>query len=121
MGFSQYLPYAAVFIIAMSFLVYFRQFVLNYIELKNKELKLLAVKASSENKLQAYERMTLFLERIKTANLINKFDRNLEVYEFLFLTEKAVSEEFEYNGTNSSIYQKKHGKILPQPKIILFA
>ncbi|MBC7555789.1 MAG: hypothetical protein H7195_02385, partial [Chryseobacterium sp.] len=83
MNFEPYYPFAFAFIIAIPFLVFARQFVFKFIELKNKELQLLSLKSNSENKLQAYERMTLFLERLKPANLVTKFDKNLKPNEFI--------------------------------------
>ncbi|MFL9832696.1 DUF7935 family protein [Chryseobacterium terrae] len=97
--FSDYLPYAAALVIAIPFLVLLRQFVYSYINLKNQEIKLLSVKSNSENKTHSYERMTLFLERIKPSNLVQKFDKELAVHEFVFLTEKTINEEFEYNAS----------------------
>lgn len=97
--FSDYLPYAAALVIAIPFLVLLRQFVHTYINLKNQEIKLLSMKSNSENKSHSYERMTLFLERMKPSNLIQKFDKNLAAHEFIFLTEKTISEEFEYNAS----------------------
>lgn len=94
-----YLPYAFALIIAIPFLVLLRQFVFAYINLKNQEIKLLSVKSNSENKTHSYERMTLFLERIKPSNLILKFDKDLAAHEFLFLTEKTINEEFDYNSS----------------------
>lgn len=99
MEFSDYLPYIAALLVVIPVLVLFRQFAFRMIELKEKELKLLSVKSGGENKLQAYERMTLFLERIKPANLVAKFDRDLKPHEFIFLVEKSVSEEFDYNSS----------------------
>ena len=97
--FSDYLPYAFALIVAIPFLVLLRQFVYTYIKLKNQEIKLLSVKSNSENKTHSYERMTLFLERIKPSNLIQKFDKGLAVHEFIFLTERTINEEFEYNSS----------------------
>jgi len=97
--FSDYLPYAAALVIAIPFLVLLRQFVYTYINLKNQEIKLLSVKSNSENKTHSYERMTLFLERIKPSNLVQKFDKDLAVHEFIFLTERTINEEFEYNAS----------------------
>lgn len=97
--FSDYLPYAAALVIAIPFLVLLRQFVYSYINLKNQEIKLLSLKSNSENKTHSYERMTLFLERIKPSNLILKFDKELAAHEFVFLTEKTINEEFEYNAS----------------------
>lgn len=97
--FSDYLPYAAALVIAIPFLVLLRQFVYSHINLKNQEIKLLSVKSNSENKTHSYERMTLFLERIKPSNLILKFDKDLAAHEFVFLTEKTINEEFDYNAS----------------------
>ncbi len=98
-NFSGYLPYAFALIIAIPFLVLLRQFVFTYIKLKEQEIKLLSVKSNSENKTQAYERMTLFLERIKPSNLVQRFNKDLASHEFIFLTEKTINEEFEYNSS----------------------
>lgn len=106
MDFENLMPYAVALIIALPIIVLLRQFVYNYIRLKNKELKLLAVKSNGDVKLQAYERMTLFLDRIKPSNLVVKFDRNLEVHEFIFLLEKSISEEFEYNSSQQLYISK---------------
>lgn len=97
--FSDYLPYAFALIVAIPFLVLLRQFVYTYINLKNQEIKLLSVKSNSENKTHSYERMTLFLERMKPSNLIQKFDKDLAAHEFVFLTERTINEEFEYNSS----------------------
>ena len=99
MIYSPYIPYAFALIIAIPFFVFAKQFVDNFIELKTKELKLLSLKSNSENKMQAYERMTLFLERLKPSNLVMKFDQNLKPNEFIFLVEKNIQEEFDYNAS----------------------
>ena len=96
---SNLIPYAFALLIVLPFFVLLRQFVFTYIRLKNQELKLLAVKANGDLKIQAYERMTLFLERIKPSNLVSKFDKDLEIHEFIFLLEKTIVEEFEYNSS----------------------
>ena len=106
MDFENLMPYAFALIIALPIIVLLRQFVYSYISLKNKELKLLAVKSNGDVKLQAYERMTLFLDRIKPSNLVVKFDKNLEVHEFIFLLEKSISEEFEYNSSQQLYISK---------------
>lgn len=98
-NFSNYLPYAFAIIIAIPFLVLLRQFVYTYISMKKQEMKVLGIKAGNDLRFQAFERMTLFLERIKPANLITRFDKNLAPHEFLFLTEKNIQEEFEYNAS----------------------
>ena len=94
---SDYFPYAVTILIAIPFLVFAKQFVYGFLDLKKKELQLISGKSNNDIKLQAYERMTLFLERLKPSNLVMKFDKNLAVHEFLFLVEKSINEEFEYN------------------------
>lgn len=103
---SPYFPYAFALLLALPFLVLCRQFVYSYIALKEKELQLLLVKSGGENRVQAYERMTLFLERMKPANLVNKFDKNLKPHEFIFLTEKSISEEYDYNSSQQLYISK---------------
>ncbi|CAH0183545.1 hypothetical protein [Chryseobacterium sp. Bi04] len=115
-NFSEYLPYAFALIIAIPFLVLLRQFVHSYITLKNQEIKLLSVKLNTENKTHSYERMTLFLERLKPSNLIQKFDKELAVHEFLFLTEKTINEEFEYNSSQQLYLSKNSWKNIVDSK-----
>lgn len=115
-SFSGYLPYAFALIIAIPFLVLLRQFVHTYITLKNQEIKLLSVKSNTENKTHSYERMTLFLERMKPSNLIQKFDKDLAVHEFIFLTEKAINEEFEYNSSQQLYLTKNSWKNIVDSK-----
>lgn len=115
-SFSGYLPYAFALIIAIPFLVLLRQFVFTYIKFKTQEIKLLTVKSNAENKAQAYERMTLFLERIKPSNLIQKFDKGLATHEFIFLTEKTISEEFEYNSSQQLYITKNSWENIVESK-----
>ena len=100
------MPYAFAVIIALPFLVFARQFVQGFLKLKNQEIKLLSVKSNNEIKLQALERMTLFLERLKPSNLVMKFDKNLQPHEFVYLTEKNINEEFEYNSSQQLYISK---------------
>lgn len=117
--FSDYLPYAAALVIAIPFLVLLRQFVYSYINLKNQEIKLLSVKSNSENKTHSYERMTLFLERIKPSNLILKFDKDLAAHEFVFLTEKTINEEFDYNASQQLYLTKNSWQNIVDSKIAI--
>ena len=100
------LPYAFCLLLALPFFLLLRQGIHTYIKLKNQELKLLAIGSSVDQRIQAYERMTLFLERIKPANLIQKFNSELQVAEFIFLVEKTIVEEFEYNGSQQLYISK---------------
>lgn len=115
-SFSGYLPYAFALIIAIPFLVLLRQFVHSYITLKNQEIKLLSVKSNAENKAHSYERMTLFLERIKPSNIIQKFDKDLAAHEFIFLTEKTINDEFEYNSSQQLYITKASWKNIVDSK-----
>lgn len=103
---SPFVPYVFALVIAIPFLVLLRQFVYTYIKLKNQEMKMLVSKSNAENKSQAYERMTLFLERMKPSNLVMKFDKDLATHEFIFLTEKTIQEEFEYNSSQQLYLSK---------------
>ena len=103
---SEYFPYGVAVIIAFPFLVFARQFVHGFMKLKKQEINFLATKTNSEIKLQALERMTLFLERLKPSNLVMKFDKNLQPHEFVFLTEKNIIEEFEYNSSQQLYISK---------------
>lgn len=96
---SDFWPYLVTICIALPFLALSWYFVSEILKLKKKELQIISVKSNNEIKLQAYERMTLFLERLKPANLVMKFDKTLQPHEFVFLTEKAINEEFEYNAS----------------------
>jgi len=104
---SSFFPYFFAVLLAIPFIVLLRRFVFEYIKMKNQELKMLSVKGNAENKSQAYERMTLFMERLKPANLVSRFDKGLEKHEFLFLTEKAITEEFDYNASQQ-LYMTKN-------------
>lgn len=115
-SFSGYLPYAFALIIAIPFLVLLRQFVFTYIKLKEQEIRLLSVKSNSENKTQSYERMTLFMERLKPSNLIQRFDKGLAAHEFIFLTEIAINEEFDYNASQQLYITKNSWKNIVDSK-----
>ena len=95
---SPYFPYAFALLLALPFLIYMRQFVYTSIQLKKQQINLMTVKGQSEQRIHAYERITLFLERLKPANLVSKFDESLATHEYLFLLEKSIIEEFDYNA-----------------------
>ena len=107
---SPYFPYVFALVLAAPFLVFARQFVYNYIKFKNQEIKLLTVKGNSEQRVQAYERLTLFLERMKPANLVTKFDSSLAVHEYVFLVDKSVQEEYDYNASQQLYLTKNSWK-----------
>lgn len=100
------LPYAFCLLLALPFFLLLRQGVYSYIKLKNQELKLIAIGSSVDQRIQAYERMTLLLERIKPSNLVQRFASDLEIHEFVFLTEKMIQEEFDYNGSQQLYISK---------------
>lgn len=120
MDFENLMPYAFALLIALPIIVLLRQFVYNYINLKNKELKLLAIKSNGEVKMHAYERMTLFLERIKPSNLVSKFDKELEIHEFIFLLEKVLQRSLSTILLSSYIFLKILGKTSLLLRIIFF-
>lgn len=90
----------------------FKHWVYQYISLKNKELNLLGGQ-HSQVKLQAYERMTIFLERLKPVNLVNKFDKDLTAKELAFsFLEKSIKKSLNTILRNNYISVKSLGKIL---------
>lgn len=99
MSFKEYLPYIVAFIIAAPFLIYMRQFVFAYIRYKEKEMKLAGVRVGGDSRLQAYERMMLFLERLKPANLVKEFADELRMDEYIYLLEQRINQEFDYNAS----------------------
>ena len=101
------IPYAFALLIALPFFILLRQFVHTYIRLKDKELKLISIKTNGDVKMQAYERMTLFLERLKPSSLVEKFNKELAIHEYIYLLEKTISEEFDYN-TSQQLYISKN-------------
>lgn len=103
---SEYIPYAFALIVAIPFFVLLKQFVYTYVSLKERELKTIGIKVGNENRFQSFERMVLFLERIKPANLVNRFDKELIPHEFVYLTTKNIREEFDYNASQQ-IYISK--------------
>lgn len=98
-----YLPYAIAFVIAIPFFILLRQFIHLYADLKERELQALGIKAGNDARFQSFERMTLFLDRIKPANLVHLFDKNLAPHEYVYLAEKTIQEEFDYN-TSQQIF-----------------
>lgn len=98
-NYSEYFPYAFAIVIAIPFLLLLRQFVHNYITLKKQEIQVLGIKSGNELRFQAFERLILFLERIKPTQLVSRFDKTLAPHEFVFLTEKSITEEFDYNAS----------------------
>ncbi len=115
-SFENILPYAFALLLAIPFLVLLRQFVYKYISMKEKELKILSQGNSLDGRTQAYERMTLFLERSKPANLITRFDENLATHEFVFLATKSIQEEFDYNASQQLYLSKAKWNDVSQTK-----
>lgn len=97
MNVGDFLPYIFAIVITVPFMVLFRRWLLIYIELKTKEIQILKAGVHDSPRSKAYERMMLFLERIKPTYLVTKFDKNLKPHEYLFLLEKSITEEFDYN------------------------
>lgn len=101
---SDIFPYAFTLLVAVPFLILLRQLIQLFSSWKNQ------AKTSTdtlENRIQAYERMVIFLERIKPAQLITKFDKRLSSQEFIFLAEKTITEEFNYN-VSQQLYISKN-------------
>ncbi|QCX52338.1 hypothetical protein [Elizabethkingia sp. JS20170427COW] len=97
MSINQFLPYAFALFVVIGVLVFFKRYADVFIELKKRELALLEEKNKPVKNKSAYQRLSLFLERIKPSYLVTKFDKDLAPHEFVFLVEKAIQQEFEYN------------------------
>lgn len=95
MDYIAFIPYAVAFLIAAPFLIFLRKLIL----LKEQELRLLSTDKMVGNRVQAYERMMLFLERIKPSNLVIRFSKDIRPNEFVFLIEKTITEEFNHNAS----------------------
>lgn len=75
-----------------------KRFLVNEIERK----RLAIFKETSEKtlmlRLQAYERLTIYIERIHPRSLVSRlYDTNLTNQEFHYLLIKSIQEEFEHN------------------------
>ncbi len=79
------------YLVVCSFLQ--KEFDRNLIEIKNK-----STEVALPIRLQAYERMTLFLERISPNNLVLRLNRQgISAQEFRQLLEQEVREELSHN------------------------
>ncbi|SHI54741.1 hypothetical protein SAMN05443429_102190 [Cruoricaptor ignavus] len=107
MNLEDLLPYAAALIIAAPFLIYFRQFLKDFVRLKEQELRLLGAGVSSQSRAVAYEKMTIFLDRLRPSNLVQNFSADLKPHEFIYLSEKSINEEFSYNAPQQLYLSKK--------------
>lgn len=107
-------PYAFALLVAVPFLILLRQLIQLLSSWKNQ------AKTSTdtiENRTQAYERMVIFLERIKPTQLVAKFDKTLSPQEFIFLIEKTISEEFNYNAAQQLYISKNTWEEIIHSKI----
>lgn len=103
---TPWFPYAFALLLAIPFFILLRQYIHTIIKLKNDELRMMRVKGNAAAKLQAYERIALYLERIKPANLIQNFSADITPAQFVFLTEKNIQEEFDYNASQQLYLSK---------------
>jgi len=95
-------PSAAVFLTAYfllnSVLKSFKKFIENEEKKKLIELKLKNSEKTMPLRLQAYERLTLFLERIAFENLIPRVPaKEFSSYEYQNLLIQTIRQEFEHN------------------------
>jgi hypothetical protein len=93
-----YLPYLVAIIIAMPFYMLLKHFVAFYYKSKEAQIGLLSRNNGQEHKHHAYERMTLFLDRLKPSNLVKEYNnQELSTVEYQFLLQHKIEEEFSYN------------------------
>jgi hypothetical protein len=96
------IPSAAVFLTAyflfQSTLKSFRTFIESEEKKKLVDLKVLNVEKTMPLRLQAYERLTLFLERIAFENLIPRTPlKEFTAFEYQTLLIQTIRQEFEHN------------------------
>lgn len=89
--------YGFFLLVVVGVLFYIKNYATEYFKLKQQELKLLAANTRPPKNEQAHERMLLFLERIKPAYLVAKFDTSLAPSQYAYLVQKSIQQEFEYN------------------------
>lgn len=94
--FGKILLPAAVVLYAAYLLV--RSFVHKEIELKKLEVRSRSIETILPNRLQAYERMTLFLERMSPQNLLVRLNtENMPAREFHQLLLAEIRNEYNHN------------------------
>ncbi|BDD05347.1 DUF7935 family protein [Aureibacter tunicatorum] len=87
---------AAIVVYAMYLTV--KQFLNKDFEKKLADLKIKSTEQVITNRLQAYERMCLYLERISPSNIISRSNKpNMSVQELQFALINDIREEFNYN------------------------
>lgn len=92
-------PYAFVLFLAVPFVVLLRNLILQISKIGNNSGSGSSVSADiTAPRLAAYERMTVFLERHRPQNLVGNFDINLTPTEFVYLSQKSIEQEWEYNA-----------------------
>lgn len=84
-------------IIAAGVVMVLKKYAEIFLELKKKEIELLALRAKPVKDTQPLERMALFLERIKPSYLVGQFDTTLKPAEYVYLLSAKIQQEFEYN------------------------
>lgn len=92
-------PYAFILFLAVPFVVLLRNLIhqISKISLKSGVGSSVSADVTAP-RLAAYERMTVFLERHRPQNLVGNFDTNLTPTEFVFLSQKSIDQEWEYNA-----------------------
>ena len=96
----------ALLVFGMAYLL-IKKFLDNQHRLKIIETKLLTQKEMMPLRLQAYERLTLFLERISPNNLLGRvYQPGLSVREFHLELLSNIRSEFEHNITQQLSYRR---------------
>ena len=103
---SPIFPYIFALLLLGPLVVVVRQYAFRMIVLKERELANMALSQGAAHRNQALERMVMYLERIKPAVLVTRFDNGLHPAEFVFLADKMIQDEYEYN-TSQQLYLSK--------------
>ncbi len=103
---EQYYPLAFQLVLYLPFLFLFKKFVFAYLS-REKSNPGNTDSGFMTARLQAHERMLVFLERIKPVSLFKELGPSLTITETLFLIQKKVQAEWEFN-LGSQLYISKN-------------
>lgn len=107
---------APMLVLGGTFYVLIEKFFAQETERRNLELKLKDRELLTPQRLQAYERMALFLERIRPTNLVRRIHLtdSADTYEYAIVN--AIQEEFDHNLSQQLYVDPESWKIILSTK-----
>ncbi|MBE7179085.1 MAG: hypothetical protein INR69_21965, partial [Mucilaginibacter polytrichastri] len=93
------LAVAGIAVVAAAF-AFFKPYFERYVRLKHLDYRKAVTERTTPLKLQAYERLILFLDRINPANMVIRLrDDELTAREFEILMVQEIRQEYQHNVT----------------------